>query len=96
MKWSAWKSVLAGAVIGFVEAAGPEAARRRIHGPLAVVRIDDRRVPDTVSGTGLWFLDPLGDPRSSRADDRRGTGAPLRLLRIHPGRLLRGLWPSAS
>ena len=95
VKWSAWKSVLAGAVIGFVEATGPEAARRRIRTPLAVVRIEDRRGPDSLVGTGVWFLDPLPDPRPVLGD-QRGVVGHLRLARIHPVRLLRALWPSGS
>lgn len=95
VKWSAWKSVLAGAVIGFVEAAGPEAARRRLRAPLAVVRIDDRHSPDPLADVGLWILDPVPDPHPD-ATDRRYPLTALRLTRLHPVRLLRTLWPSGS
>lgn len=96
VKWSAWKSVLAGAVIGFVEAAGPAAARRRLHRPLAMIRIDDRRTPDPLRGLGVWFIDPLPNPRPAPTD-RRGGGGPLRLARFLPMRRgLPTLWPSGS
>ena len=95
VKWSAWKSVLAGAVIGFVEAAGSEPARRRLRTPGAVVRIDRRRPPDPRAELGVWFLDPVPDPRP-QTTDRRHPLAGLRLATLSPLRLLRSLGVTGS
>jgi len=58
-RWSPWRSILAGAVIGFVEAAGSERDRGLLGGPQPVVRFQDR-VPDTGRPPArLWFLEPL-------------------------------------
>lgn len=58
-RWSLWRSLVAGAVIGFVEAAGPEEHRRRLLSQSeAVVRFHERQ-PDAACPRGLWFLAPL-------------------------------------
>ena len=59
--WSLWRSLVAGAVIGFVEAAGSEEQRRRLlRTPDAVVRFQGR-TPTGEPPRGLWFLAPLRD-----------------------------------
>lgn len=60
--WSPWRSVLAGAVIGFIEAAGSQQDRRALRHPEPVVRFDDRE-PDAGRPRALWFLSPLRDIR---------------------------------
>ena len=87
MKWSAWKSVLAGAVIGFTEAAGPESARRALHSPPGVVRTVRRRPRDPLAELGVWFLDPVRDPRPLVSDERRVSVAEV--VRVAPLRILR-------
>lgn len=62
-RWSPWRSVLAGAVIGFVEAAGSDGERRRLRQPDPVVRFDEREPVRPRSPVGLWFLVPLRDIR---------------------------------
>ena len=62
-RWSAWRSVLAGAVIGFVEAAGSDRERRALSYPDPVVRFDARGHDRLASPPGLWFLVPLRDIR---------------------------------
>lgn len=62
-RWSPWRSVLAGAVIGFVEAAGTERERRMLARPAAVVRFDHRDAGAGDPPAGLWFLAPLRDIR---------------------------------
>lgn len=62
-RWSPWRSLLAGAVIGFVEAAGSEVDRRALRPRDPVVRFQDRR-PDAGRPPGLWFLAPLRGVRS--------------------------------
>ncbi len=57
-RWSPWRSVLAGAVIGFVEAAGSDRERRILRQPVPVVRYDDREL-ERPAPVGLWFLLPL-------------------------------------
>ena len=57
-RWSPWRSLFAGAVIGFVEAAGSEAERRALHAPEPVVRFQ-ARMPRPRPPAGLWFLAPL-------------------------------------
>lgn len=61
-KWSPWRSVLAGAVIGFVEAAGSERERHALRRPEAVVRLADRE-PAPGRPAGLWFLTPFREIR---------------------------------
>jgi hypothetical protein len=56
-RWSPWRSVLAGAVIGFVEATGSELERRALQRPEPVVRLVDHRPHPPPPG--LWFLAPL-------------------------------------
>lgn len=62
-RWSPWRSVLAGAVIGFVEAAGSELERRALREPEAVIRLDDRERDRSAVPPGLWFLSPLRNIR---------------------------------
>lgn len=62
-RWSPWRSVLAGAVMGFVEAAGGERERRLLARPAAVVRFDHRDARAGDPPAGLWFLAPLRDIR---------------------------------
>ena len=61
-KWSPWRSVLAGAVIGFVEAAGSDGDRRALRRPEPVVRLADRE-PRGGAPPGLWFLEPFREIR---------------------------------
>lgn len=84
-----WRSIVAGAVIGLVEAAGLDASRRVVRRPLRAIRLDDREPADLLAGAGVWFLDPIGDPRPERADVRRPVLERLRLTRLAPGALLR-------
>lgn len=60
--WSPWRSVLAGAVIGFIEAAGSHRDRRALRQPEPVIRFDDRE-PEAGRPRALWFLAPLRDIR---------------------------------
>jgi len=80
------RSILAGTVIGLVEAAGLDPRRRHLRRPLRVVRLDDTGRTDPLATAGVWFLDPIGDPRPDPTD-RRGKlpwrGA-LRLTRLPP------------
>lgn len=62
-RWSPWRSVLAGAVIGFIEAAGSDRERRVLSRPAAVVRFDHRHPDSGAPPSGLWFLFPLRDFR---------------------------------
>lgn len=62
-RWSPWRSVLAGAVIGFVEAAGSKNERGLLHYPDPVVRFLEREPDRPGSPRGLWFLAPLRDIR---------------------------------
>lgn len=57
--WSPWRSVLAGAVIGFIEAAGSERERRVLRNPEPVVRFQAREPDDGRPPVGVWFLAPL-------------------------------------
>lgn len=84
VRWSAWKSVVAGVVIGFVEAAGSDAARRRLRRPPPVVWIDRRRAPNPLARLGVRLLDPL--PLPPRSADRRRPirDGILRITRIRP------------
>jgi hypothetical protein len=79
--WNVWRSALAGAMIGLIEAAGLAAVRPAPREPLRVVRPAHgiRRHP--LAGLGVWFLDPLPDPRPAPTDLRRTPGrGPLPIL----------------
>lgn len=91
-----WRSVLAGAVIGLVEAAGLDRPRRMLRRPLRVVWLDDRDSTDPLDHAGVWFVDPLGDPRPEPTDRRRCAARGLRITRLDPRRLLRSLGGSRS
>lgn len=84
-----WKALLASAVIGFVEAAGLDANRPARKRPLRIVWIDDRSPDDALASTGVWFLDPLGDPRPAPGDLRRRPGRALRVAPLDARRLAR-------
>lgn len=58
-RWSPWRSMLAGAVIGFIEAAGSENERRALRTPEPVVRFQTREPDEAGRPVGLWFLAPL-------------------------------------
>lgn len=58
-RWSPWRSMLAGAVIGFIEAAGSEGERRLVRGPEPVVRFQTREPDHAHRPHGLWFLAPI-------------------------------------
>ncbi len=79
-----WRGMLAAAVAGVVEAAGLGALRPDPRRPLRVVWLDDREPADPLAGTGIWFLDPIGDPRPEPTDLRRPSRPPLRLARLLP------------
>lgn len=83
-----FRSLVAGALIGFADAAPMNAARLRR--PLEVVWRDDRDLPDPLDGVPLMFLDPVPLGQGSR-DTRRTVGRALRLTLSHPFRLLRRL-----
>ena len=91
-----WRALVAGAVIGLVEAAGLDRGRRVHRRPLRVVRLDDREPVDLLARAGVWFLDPLGDPRPVPGDLRRPAGRRLGLSALDPRRLLGALGPRAS
>jgi hypothetical protein len=55
-RWSPWRSVLAGAVLGFVDAVGSEEERRAV--PTPVVRFAER-IPGPARPSRLWFLSPF-------------------------------------
>ena len=76
---------MAGALIGFADAAPMDGARLRR--PLEVVWRDDRDLPDPLDGVPLTILDPVPLGRGSR-DTRRSVGRALRLTLSHPLRLL--------
>lgn len=90
VRWSPWKSALAGAVIGFLEAAGSEHEKRAAHRPLAVVRFDERQRDRLAWPAGLWLLDPLPRPGED-GGGRRRDARHLKLDRIAPLRLAREL-----
>ncbi len=58
-RWSPWRSILAGAVIGFVEAAGSEREQRLLGDPQPVVRYQDRVPRESRMPARLWFIEPL-------------------------------------
>ena len=76
---------MAGALIGFADAAPMDATRLRR--PLEVVWRDDRDLPDPLDGVPLTILDPVPLGGRSR-DTRRAVGRALRLTLSHPIRLL--------
>lgn len=81
------RTLLAGALIGFADAAPMDAARLRR--PLEVVWRDDRDRPDPLAGVPIMILDPVQVSRET--GDRRGAAEALRLTLTHPLRLLRRL-----
>lgn len=81
MKWNLWRSAMAGVIIGLVEAAGLAAVRPAPRAPLRAVRPADRIRTPPLAGLGVWFLDPLPDPRPAPTDQRRGrAGGRLSIL----------------
>jgi hypothetical protein len=78
--WNVWRSALAGAMIGLIEAAGLAAVRPAPAKPLRLVRPAPRMRSHPLAGIGLWFLDPLADPRPAPTDQRRGGSGRLSLL----------------
>jgi hypothetical protein len=70
VKWNVWRSVLAGALIGLVEAAGLAAVRPAPRTPLGVVRRADRLRRPSLARLGVWFLDPLTRVRPNPSDLR--------------------------
>jgi hypothetical protein len=70
VKWNVWRSAVAGALIGLVEAAGLAAVRPALRRPLGVVRPADRLHLNPLARLGVWFLDPLPDPRPHPSDQR--------------------------
>ena len=77
-----WRALVASAVIGLVEAAGLDRRGRIRKRPLRVVWMDDREPADPLARTGVWFLEPVGDPRPEPADLRHPHGGSLRLARF--------------
>lgn len=90
-----WRTLLAGALIGVVEAVAPERQRSLLRRPHRIVWIDDREPEDRLARSGVWFLDPLGDPRPRPGDLRRETGPALRLAAL-PARLIRAFTQDRS
>lgn len=86
-KRSVLKSMVAGALIGFADAA--PMSPLRLHRPLGVVWLDDRDLPDPLDGVPLMLLDPV--PLSRQRPDRRFGLGPLRVALHHPLRLLHRL-----
>ncbi len=84
---SVFRSLVAGALIGFADAAPLDA--RRVQQPLDVVWRDDRALPDPLDGVPLAILDPVRLARSR--DSRRRPGRTLRLGWTRPLDLLRRL-----
>ncbi|HUG41080.1 MAG TPA: hypothetical protein VMM12_11375 [Longimicrobiales bacterium] len=87
-----WRTLLAGAVIGLVEGAGLDRARRGRRRPLRAVWLDDREPADPLARVGVWFLDPLFDPRPAPGDLRRTPGPALRITAFDLRRVLCGAW----
>lgn len=77
-----WRTVLAGAVIGLVEAAGLDRGRRARRRRSRAVWLDDREPTDPLARAGVWFLDPIPHPRPEPSDRRRPAGGGLRLARF--------------
>lgn len=85
---SVFRSLVAGALIGFAEAVPMDAVHLRR--PLEVVWRDDRDLPDPLDGVPVTILDPVPLGGRSR-DTRRSVGRTVRLTLSHPFRLLRRL-----
>ena len=81
------RTLLAGALIGFADAAPMDAARLRR--PLEVVWRDDRDRRDPLAGVPIMILDPVQVSRET--GDRRGAAETVRLTLTRPLRLLRRL-----
>lgn len=79
--------MVAGALIGFADAAPLDAVR--LSRPPGVVWRDDRDLPDPLDGVPLMLLDPV--PLEGGGDARRRVGRVLRLTLSHPVRLLQRL-----
>lgn len=98
MKWNVWRSALAGALIGLVEAAGLAAVRPAPRSPLRVVREVDRFTRPSLRHLGVWFLEPLPAPRPAPSDLRRPLSGVLSILvpgrhaRTHRGPTARFPW----
>ena len=86
-----WRTLLAGAVIGLVEAAGLDRGRRARRRRSRAVWLDDREPTDPLARAGVWFLDPLGDPRPEPGDVRRPTRSEIRISPVSRRRLWSGL-----
>lgn len=86
-----WRAVLAGAVIGLVEAAGLDRERRHRRRPIRIVWLDDREPADPLAGSGVWFLEPLDSVRPNPGDLRREHGRRVGLIRLHPRALAEAL-----
>lgn len=84
---SVLRSLVAGALIGFAEAAPMNVARLRR--PLEEVWRDDRDLPDPLPGVPLVILEPV--PLDRSRDTRQGVARTLRLTLSHPLALLRRL-----
>ena len=69
-----WRTLLAGAVIGLVEAAGLDRGRRARRRRSRAVWLDDREPADPLARAGVWFLDPLIGARPEATDLRRPAG----------------------
>jgi hypothetical protein len=80
-----FRSLVAGALIGFADAAPLDPMR--LGRPLGVVWIDDRDLPDPLAGVPVMVLDPVRLGRSR--DTRRRVARTLRLTLAHPLRFLR-------
>ncbi len=81
MKRNVWRSALAGAIIGLVEAAGLAAIRPSPRAPLRMVRPADPLRTHPLASLGVWFLDPLPNPRPAPTDLRRAVGpGPLTVI----------------
>lgn len=81
------RSLIAGALIGFAEAAPMDPVR--LQRPLGVVWLDDRDLPDPMDGVPLMVLDPM--PLGRSADTRRRVGRVLRMTLARPIHLLQRL-----
>ncbi|MBW3554320.1 MAG: hypothetical protein KY466_12450 [Gemmatimonadetes bacterium] len=86
-----WRTLLAGAVIGLVEAAGLDRGRRVRRRRSRAVWLDDREPADPLARTGVWFLETIGDPRPVPGDLRRPAQRGLRIAPIPRGTLLSSL-----
>lgn len=80
-----FRSLVAGALIGFAEAAPMDPVH--LSRPLGVVWLDDRDLPDPLDGVPLMVLDPVLLGGGSR-DTRRQVGRALRLTLSRPLRLI--------